>query len=183
MGMVRWHDGDGAVVLWLFLRKWRQMWIFIKHNNVNKEILDHSSIPEAFIFLAYCCKIIKKISNAFYFFCLNINLTKMCVLSAVTHIPGRWRGGILYVGFIGWFYFNDWCHRITESSFHRPKHDGTIVRLWTTWPYQDSIIIQLLTVRGQRPENGSLALRQQICSSVKQNCCCLWSKSITVLFF
>ena len=120
MGKVRWHDGDDAIVLLLFLRNWRQMWIFIKHNNVNKEILDHSSIPETFIFLAYCCKIIKKISNAFYFFCLNINLTKMCVVSAVTHIPGRWRGGILYVDIIGWFYYNTLSyHRVIVSPSHR----------------------------------------------------------------
>ena len=60
-----------------FWGKLHQMWIFIKHININKGIFDHSFIPETLIFLAYCCKIIKKISNCFYFFCLDINPKKL----------------------------------------------------------------------------------------------------------
>ena len=53
------------------------MSIFIKHTNVSKGILNHSFIPKKLIFFAYFCKIIKKISIAFYFFCLDINLNKI----------------------------------------------------------------------------------------------------------
>ena len=51
-----------------FVRKCRQVWIFIRHTNVNNGILDlFFFIPETLNFLAYCCKIIKKVSNAFFF--------------------------------------------------------------------------------------------------------------------
>ena len=89
MTMVRWLWGNifyrtiviasshhGAIDFFadkLFPRIWSQMWVFF--------------ISETLIFLAYCCKIIKNVSNDF--FCLEINLKKNCLLNTVTHTIER----------------------------------------------------------------------------------------------
>ena len=81
----------------LFLRKWRQTWIFIKHTKVNKKgVFDHSFIPETIIYLAYCCKFIKNDSNAFFLSQYKPEL--------VLYQCSRWRGEISYVNIMGWYY-------------------------------------------------------------------------------
>ena len=84
-----------------YIRKWRQMWKFIDHTNVNKEKLDHTIIPETLIFLncyvQYCCKCIKKVLILY----LDINLKKS-LMNAVAHTGKMEKGNI-----IGWFHYHD----------------------------------------------------------------------------
>ena len=105
----------------LFLRKWRQMWIFIKHTNVNKRILDHSFISATLIFLAYCFKIIKKISNAF--FLSRYKPGKNRVMNGVTHTRKMERVNVICVHYrmspLPWFrssYLTYWLKCIIKSD-------------------------------------------------------------------
>lgn len=99
-GLDRWHE----TIRWRWCditmtRCYIARQMVVRHASVNKGILDHSKIPKAFIFLAYYCKIIKNISNAWYLFCRTIYLKRL----AVTYTGGG--GCIPYT--IEWLYFHD----------------------------------------------------------------------------
>ena len=130
-GMVRQCDGGGGTTRWRLRRYsnvsraiviapshhryrvialssfWHMRCFFLSAHftYVNKGKLDHSLFHETLIFLTYCCKIIKKVSNAFYF-SVDINLNKL-VLWMQEIIPRRWRGKLSYVYIKGWFYYHD----------------------------------------------------------------------------
>lgn len=95
----------------LFLRKCRQMWIFIRHT---LEILDRPFIPKTLTILAYCCKTIKNVSNTLYFSIISIVTLKISLMNAVIHT--RRRGDISYKSYYRVILFPWFC-----SSCNRLK--------------------------------------------------------------
>ena len=125
----------------LFLRKWCQMLIYIWHTKVNKGILDRSFIPETLIFLAYCCKIIKKVSNAFFFI--------VCIDWPSHHRPKLNGATVNYVALFG---FHIWLGHVLrmENNSH----------LMDTWREKER------TTQREKEEN---CRKRESTSSLKSN--------------
>ena len=123
MTMVRWLWGNifyrtiviasshhGAIDFFadkLFPRIWSQMWVFF--------------ISETLIFLAYCCKMIKNVSNDF--FCLEINLKKKLSVEYGNSYQGE---GVSYI--IEWLCFNDFV--LVVFILESDKHLNDSLERW-----------------------------------------------------